>query len=424
MRAAFGLAPILLALASLAGAASSQEPPTWLRMAMAGEAVDPQALRKAASSEGEQKLVAAIELAWLHRDAEAAVALRTSADTLKSTPLRVDALNMLTAVHLRAGDYALAAAARRESRALIPPSNAIQSDLLAVAEALKAMSPMTLSGRPQGVLPLKVEKDGIPRARVAISGLDEWAVLDTGAAFSVVSQSVARQAGVRELGATARFSATGNGEANAGLGVADEVVIAEAKLRNVVVLILPDDYMDIFSGETKVGAIIGLPVFLKMGRIAMLPGKDGPEFTFGPSGGQPGKASNMRLHKLIPIVSGTLKRPEPQAVNMLLDTGASVTSFNARFAASFPELVADAPTVSNTSGVIGEASLSRQAGRLGQLRFEVGGTNFTISGAPAFEEQRPSYDGAFGQDILRMGFIADFETMTFELGPQGFPGDR
>jgi predicted aspartyl protease len=326
---------------------------------------------------------------------------------------------MLTAVHLRAGDYALAAAARRESRALIPPSGSVQSDLLAAAEALKATPPMTMTGKPQGMLPLKLEKDRIPRAQVAINGLVQWVALDTGSAFSVVSQSVAKQAGIRPLGAAVSFSATGNHEADAAIGVAGELVIAEAKFSNVVFLIVPDDDLDIFGDQAKVGAIVGLPVFLKMGRIAMLPENGGLIFAFQPSGGQPGAASNMRLHKLVPILSGTLKRPEPAAIGMLLDTGASVTSFYSRFAASFPELVAGAPVVSSTSGVIGEASLSRQARRLGELRFDVGGTAFTITGAKAYADQRPSYDGALGQDILHVGFIADFGTMTFELAPKG-----
>ena len=150
----------------------------------------------------------------------------------------------------------------------------------------------------------------------------------------------------------------------------------------------------------------------------MLPDNGGLAFAFRPSGKQPGAASNMRMHKLTLIATGTLKRPDPAPISMLLDTGASGTSFNARFAASFPELVADAPTVSSTSAAIGNASLSRQARRLGELRFEVGGTSFAIDGAHAYADQRPSYDGVLGQDILRTGFIADFDAMTFELAPR------
>jgi hypothetical protein len=425
MRAGFGLALIMLAqilaMAGCAGAAASQERPAWLRMAMAAEAVDPQALRNAAdpASEEQQKLVSAIELAWLRRDAEAAVALRTSADTAREVALRLDSLNMLMAVHLRAGDYALAAAAGRESKGLAPPSPG-QSDLLVAAEALKGTPPMTLSGNTRGMLPLKVEKDGIPRARVTINGLDQEAFLDTGAGFSAISQSVAKRAGVRPLKASMRVVPGGGAVANADIGVADELVIAEAKFRNVVVLILPDDDMDIL-GDTKMGAIVGLPVFLKMGSIAILPEPDsgGLAFAFRPSNGRPSEASNMRLHKLSLVLSGTLKRPEPAAVNMLLDTGASGTSFNTRFAASFPELVADAPKVSTKSSVIGEASLSRQARRLGELSFDVGGTTFTIAGADVHEDRRPAYHGILGQNVLRIGFIADFEAMIFELAPRG-----
>lgn len=420
MRAEAGFAVILLGLASFAGAASAQEPPRWLRMATAAEAADPQALREAAdpNSGEQQELVAATELAWQRRDAEAAAALRASADTAREVALRLDALNMLMAVHMRMGDYALAAAAGRESKSLAPPGPG-QSDFLIAAEALKKAPPMTLSGKLQGRLPLRIEKDGIPRVTVAINGLNQEAVLDTGASFSAVSQSVAKKAGVRPLKATIRIVPGGGVVSKAGIGVLDRLVIAETTFRNVVVLILPDDDMDIFSGETKVGAIVGLPVFVKMGTIAMLPDNGGLAFAFRPSGSRPHTAPNMRMHKLTLIVTGTLKRPEPAAISMQLDTGASVTSFNARFAASFPELVANAPAVSSTSAVIGEASLSRHARRLGELRFEFGGTSFTLAGANAYADQRPAYDGALGQDILSVGFVADFDAMTFELAPSG-----
>lgn len=420
MRAGLSLALILLSLAGFAGSASSQQQPAWLRMAMAAEAVDPQALREAADpdSEEQRQLIAAIELAWLRRDAEAVAALRASADTAQEVALRLDALNMLMGIHLRTGEYAMAAAAGRESKALAPPSSG-QSELLTAAEALKGTPPMTLSGKPQGVLPLRVEKDRIPRARVAINGKDEEAVFDTGATFSAISQSMAKKAGVRPLKATLRIGSGLGPEARGGVGVLDELVIAETTFQNVVVLILPDDDMNIFGSEAKVGAIVGLPVFLKMGRIAMLPEKDGDlVFAFGPSGGTPSEASNMRLHKTNLVLSGTLKEPQSRPVNLLLDTGASGTNFYGRFATSFPELVADAPKVSVKSGVIGEAALSRDARRLGQVRFDVGGITFGVAGANVYEDQRPAYHGVLGQDVLRIGFIADFEAMTFRLGPQ------
>ena len=416
-----GIGPVIvLALAGFAGAAFAQEQPAWLKMAMAAEAVDPEALRKAAEpgNTEQQKLVAATELAWQRRDAEAAIALRASADTAREVALRLDSLNMLMAVHMRTGHYSLAAAAGRESKALAPPSPG-QSDFLTAAEALKDTPSMTQSGNQQGLLPLRVEKDGIPRAKVSINGSDQEAVLDTGAAFSAVSQSVAAKAGVRPLKATIRIVPGGGVVSKAGIGVLDKLVMGETTFSNVVVLVLPDDDMDIFGDDAKVGAIVGLPVFLKMGSIAILPDGSGqPVFAFRPSAGQPGDASNMRLHKLSLIVTGTLKRPEPAAINLLLDTGASATGFYERFATSFPELVADARRVTTKSAVIGEAALSREARKLGELRFEVGGTSFSLTGANMHDDRRPAYHGILGQDLLRAGFIADFGAMTFELAPR------
>jgi predicted aspartyl protease len=425
MRAGFAFALTLLTLAGVTGAASPQEPPRWLRMAMAAEAVDPEALRKAADpdSQEQQKHVAAIELAWLRRDAEAAIALQASAVMAKEVALRLDALNLLTGVYMRSGEYALAAAAARESQKLGAPyarGKPAQSDLLTAAEALKDTPPMTMTGADKGMLQLRMETDGIPRAKVSINGSDEEAVFDTGATFSAIGQSVAKKAGVRQLGASLRISPGGGPEASAGIGVADELVIAETTFRNVVVLILPDDDMDIFGSTAKVGAIVGLPVFLKMGKISMLPAEGGGlAFVFAPSSGQPGETSNMRLHKLNLVVSGTLKRPAPAAVNFLLDTGANGAFFNSRFADTFPELVADAPKVSTKTAVIGEASLSRQARQLGELRFEIGGKSLVVTGANVYDDNRPAYHGVLGQALLRTGFVADFGKMTFELAPKG-----
>jgi predicted aspartyl protease len=425
MRAGFAFALILLALAGATGVVWAQERPRWLQMSMATEAVDPEALRKAADPESQeqQRHIAAIELAWLRRDAEAIVALRASADSAKEVALRLDALNVLTGVYMRTGDYALAAAAARESQALGAPfskGTPAKSDLLVAAEALKDTPPMTMSGKTSGALPLTFEKDGIPRTTVSIAGDKVEAVLDTGASFSAISQSLARKAGVRPLSSAVRVAPGGGRAASASIGVVDQLVVAETTFRNVVVLIVPDSDMDIFGGEAKVGAIIGLPVFLKMGTIAMLPAANGAvAFIFTPSRGQSGETSNMRLHKLNLVLTGILKRPEPATINMLLDTGANGTFFNARFADAFPELVANAPKVSTKASVIGEASLSRQARRLGQLGVEIGGRSFTISGAELYDEDRPAYHGVLGQALLRAGFVADFGTMTFAFAAKG-----
>jgi predicted aspartyl protease len=394
-------------------------------MAIAAEAVDPEALRKAADPERaeQQRHVAAIELAWLRRDAEAIVALRASADTAKETALRLDALNLLTGVYMRTGEYALAAAAARESQALGAPfskGKQAPSDLLVLAEALKRTPPMTMSGDARGMLPLSMEKDGIPRATVSINGGDETAVLDTGASYSAISRSAARKAGVRSLGPSLRFAPGGGPAASAGIGVVDELTIAKTTFHNVVVLILPDDDMDIFGSQAKVGAIVGLPVFVEMGRITMLPAENGGlAFIFAPASGQPGETSNMRLHKLNLVLTGVLKRPAPAPVNLLIDTGANGAFFNDRFAQSFPELVAGAPTVSTMAAVIGEASLSRQARQLGELRFEIGGRSFTITGANLYDDDRPAYHGVLGLAALRTGFVANFGAMTFEFVPNG-----
>ena len=108
-------------------------------------------------------------------------------------------------------------------------------------------------------------------------------------------------------------------------------------------------------------------------------------------------------------------------INMLLDTGASLTEFFARFAASFPDLVATAPNVSARSAVIGDASLSRSARRLGPLRLDIGGASLTLAGADVHEDQHPSYHGVLGQDFLRQGFTVDFDELAPRRAPRRTP---
>jgi len=87
------------------------------------------------------------------------------------------------------------------------------------------------------------------------------AVLDTGAAYSIVIESLARQAGVREVPEAAAYGrGLHNKEIPLTFGFLDRLEFAGFEVRNVPVLIMPDDalFFETSRGELPLPMVLGL----------------------------------------------------------------------------------------------------------------------------------------------------------------------
>jgi hypothetical protein len=95
------------------------------------------------------------------------------------------------------------------------------------------------------------------------------AMIDTGAQISVMMQSVAEDAHVRLLGATANAGTTTTA-VDASLGVVPRVRIGSAELLDIPVLVLPDSKLTFAGGAVKLPFILGLHALELFGRVAWL----------------------------------------------------------------------------------------------------------------------------------------------------------
>jgi hypothetical protein len=87
------------------------------------------------------------------------------------------------------------------------------------------------------------------------------AVLDTGASYSIIIQSLARRAGVREIpGATGFGRGLHNREIPLTYGVLDGLAFAGYRLKNVPVLVMPDDALlfETRRGRLSLPMVLGL----------------------------------------------------------------------------------------------------------------------------------------------------------------------
>jgi predicted aspartyl protease len=99
------------------------------------------------------------------------------------------------------------------------------------------------------------------RLPVKINGSDSAAILDTGAAYTILTQSFARQVGVREIPDSKAF---GRGlhtrEFPLTFGIADRLEVCGFAVRNVPVMLMPDDALlfETSRGEFPVPMVLGL----------------------------------------------------------------------------------------------------------------------------------------------------------------------
>jgi hypothetical protein len=173
------------------------------------------------------------------------------------------------------------------------------------------------------------------RAPVAINGAHRNCLFDTGANFSVISVSQARQLHLVTLRGAGGTLGDGRGPYSLTVGdvaLADRVTIGDSTIRNVVFLIQPDERFTDTPEQQR--GVIGLPVILALRTLRWVRGES-LEFGF-PSERKDIYKSNLCFDSAFSVVAaGTGQR----RLRFSFDTGATLTDLYARFGREFPELV-------------------------------------------------------------------------------------
>jgi predicted aspartyl protease len=338
-------------------------------------------------------------------------------------PLRDAALSILTSASFAGGDYraaetwgrrlAQAQAARGDAEGAAGTERAWR-----LAALLAASPAQTLEGAVgAGETAARLDRVGLPRIDIAVNGMGQEAVFDTGANLSVLSAETARRLGVRLLDGASNVGNGVQGIVPIRAGIADRLTIAGATLRNVPFLIIEGAQLTFpVPGGYDIKAIIGLPVMRALGRMRMVAG--GGRFALlAPSEAQPALPNMVASGNNVFVAVAVDGREVP----MHLDTGANPTRLSALYARAHPEAVAALPRRQTGLASAGGAVMANVA-TWPNAPLALAGRTLVLPSLqvalPSASGPAPRFMGVLGSDVLTRfeSYMLDFRAMRLELG--------
>jgi len=358
----------------------------------------------------------------LHGEDAAAIRTLTAVASSKqaSADVRFEVLQTLASVYHRGAKFVKSAQALKASLALRvgTPEDVASTEAALVNDALLAeAAPMSAMVSPSADVHITRNPLELPTAAVHIDEEVVQAVLDTGAANSVVSQSMAKRLKLRMLGDTKGSARRGDHRLAARFAVADSLDFAGGKFRSVPFIVLDDAALEIEtdSGKHSLNAIIGLPVLRQLGRLEFRNGSDGETLHRTSGGAGAKRPGNLLLVESMPVV---LVRIEGGAtpMRMALDTGANRSVLTPLATSERPELLSQSTVRESKSAGAGGTVVDSATRVIRSLSLDVGGSHVALKDVYVAEPLARCH-GVLGQDVLRSGagYAIDFESMNVEL---------
>lgn len=405
-----------LAAAALVLAGPVHAEPDALRQALGRNDVERlEALGEANSPQA--ALARAVALSLRHRDAQAQPALERVAASDAPTEERVAALHELAALHMRNGRYPQAAQALQASAALQPLDRA-SSQTLSFLTALAAVPPMWAEPSPTARLPVKRDGAGLARVDGRVGERVQDFVVDTGAAFSTVTASTAQRLGLQMLDTEASVASVSRAAVGTRFAVGRELRLDGAVLHDVVFIVLPDEALSFAGGAYRIDAILGLPVFLELRRLAFDTRQPQELLMLGEAAPQATAAPNLILSGVQPLLLAH-SDTAGQTLRLFIDTGAKHSQLFRNAADEAPRLLDGAVLRAYTVGGAGGSSTDQDARTLPRLALNLGERTIALSDVALLSKTAADRHGAIGQDVLRQGhgYVLDFERMCLSLLP-------
>jgi clan AA aspartic protease (TIGR02281 family) len=249
---------------------------------------------------------------------------------------------------------------------------------------------------------------------LTVNGVTKSWILDTGANFSVLTESVARQMGLKLSEQTAKVQGASGAESNLHIAIIPEMKIGSAIARNVVILVLADKALKISvpSTEYQIDAILGYPVLSALGELTFT--SDNRLLT-GTGGNTVGAEFYMQqLNMLLEC------RINGRDLLMLFDTGADSTTFTDKyyraFSGQFVHLSPRPRGIGGAGGVKRMKAYSLPSVDIGLGNQTATVKDVTVAAEPIGTDVDLLY-GTVGRDLTKRfkSFTVDFKSMRFRL---------
>lgn len=259
-------------------------------------------------------------------------------------------------------------------------------------------------------LPIVKDIAGLSRIPVDLNSIQQQVVFDTGANFSVITDSLALRSGIEVIGEPFNVKAITGGEVKSRIGIADSLRLGNTILKNVVFLVFPEESLSFPEANYTIDAILGFPVINALEEIMLI---NGEEFVITGDISRPGPP-NLALDFLTPIVE---VYEDSTSLPFTFDTGANSTALYRHYFELRKEKVLekgspDSLRFGGAGGVIkAPVYYIPFSGQIGESHFQLD------SAAVHIEDVRdyPGIYGNLGQDVLSQfdTLVLDFKEMAF-----------
>jgi predicted aspartyl protease len=284
----------------------------------------------------------------------------------------------------------------------------------AVARLLRDVSPQTVEWTGPVHLPTSRNPIGSLVSEIAIDGVSEQWLLDTGANQSVVSRSYAQRLGLVPLNGVASVGAGLTGlSSSLQAAVIPQLPIGGATMRNVIVL--NDANLRIGTGPEayQIHAILGYPVLKGLGQVTFT--RDG-EFLAGQTRGGTVTVP-MFMRGLTPAIECEV---EGQRLPFTLDTGASSSDFSVRYYERFAVGATNWSRRTIESGGAG-GTVTQDVFTQPAVNMKIGDASVVLQNVSIVQTRMNAgldvLFGNLGQDFADAfkSFTLDFVNMTFSV---------
>ncbi len=325
-----------------------------------------------------------------------------------------DAHEALAYAYQRAGDYPKAAAEIDALSKLTPDAPDIRN-ALNFYSGLRNYPKLTVTAKRTSKIRYRID-DGNMYIPVTINGRQAEYMVDTGANFSLISESEAKRLGLKIHEVTAKGSDATGGEVTMRTAVADQCKIGDTELHNIAFLVISDDQQPFVDAPQQQRGIIGLPVLLAMKTIRWHP--DGV-FEVAPEINTPtARDPNLCFEGGEMFLQAEFASRQ---IILLLDTGAVKTRLWPKFAADFPRSVDPYRKDQSVeiSGVGGKVRL--ESVEVPELKLKIGGADVALHPAQVLLKETVGasrwHHGSLGLDLLSgsQTVTIDFRSMVLTL---------
>ncbi|MBV8072746.1 MAG: aspartyl protease family protein [Acidobacteriaceae bacterium] len=278
-----------------------------------------------------------------------------------------------------------------------------------------SQSDQAVSRRKPSTLPLRLEQGNL-YLPVTIGGKQATYILDTGANFSLLSESEAKRLGLLVRDVNTQIGDSSGAHVGMRVAVAKDLFLGNLHLKNVAFGVLPDTQPPFAGLPVGLRGLLGIPVLLAMQTLRWEP-KGTFAFGFRP---QPKRLSraNLCFEQSFPVTQVVVQHT---MLDFTLDTGAVHTVLSLPFAQKFPDLLkASGQKESHLLTGVGGSS-SYDSVLLPIVILQVGGQAVSLKPAHVLVKQSSDTStwaaGNLGMDLLNQArmITIDFHAMTLSL---------